>query len=120
MVEVIKDERIVLKEGNAVIFKHENMQKYTEDQARGVYAQMVDDYNNKSKILEKYSDIEKQAIAKYEQEINEQIEILKRNYPEFTPIELRGWKRINIALNTEELKAKLKTLKEDLENSKKV
>lgn len=119
MVNVIKDERIVnVEKENLVVFKHNNEQHYTAEQARNVYVNFLSELKSKTAVLSKFTDIQKSAEEEYEKQLEQQTNIIKALCKEVSFNEILGWKKVQRLLNGKELKEQLKKLKQDIENIK--
>lgn len=115
MVNIKKDERkIEIKGNNVVEFKHENIQHYTEEQARNVYVNFLNDLETKEKYLVKFGDIEKQTAIEFEKQLDNLIPNIKRLNPKLKEVEIRNWKQIQMILNSQEIKSKLGQLEQDI------
>lgn len=114
MVKTEKDERKVEVGENDVVFTYENQQRYTLEQARNVYVNLLRDLKKKNEIIAKFSDIQKQADIEYDKVLEQQVEVIKRLNPKMSMVDIVHWKEVSRILNGQQIKEKLQALKKDI------
>jgi hypothetical protein len=118
MVEVVKDERKVVVEGDFAIFTYENVQKYTLEQAKNVYVSIFHELKDKEKYLGQFADMKKQTHENVVKQLDAMVVQLRNMNPNLDAVKIKHWKDIQIMQSEAEVNARFKQMEQDVEHLK--
>lgn len=119
MVKTEKDERKVeIVRDNKIQFSYNNVQIYTNEQARNVYVSMLYELKEKEKYIKKFKELKEEGDERLDQQLSQMMTMIQKQNPEIDMVTLKHWKKVQTIQNQSQLLAQMKKVKEDINDLK--
>lgn len=113
MVNVKKDDRKVEIRDDVVVFTYENEQHYSKEAARNIYVNLLNELDQKSKMIENFEKNSKKMEEELKSQIDQMSQQVTNQINDISEGQLNTWKKVQLRLQQNAAKQQMEKMKLD-------